>query len=677
MLAGNVRFMGRATREPPPPRACGYGSLLLRLLLAATTLREASLQKAGPEARAWTGVPCGPADQITRWGATVDPAKPVLPEYPRPQLVRTGPWLNLNGLWEFEACGRSGCRAERPAFGRPLKSSVLVPFPLESCLSGQNVTSSSEYVAWGWYRTLFDLPSDMHGDGRTGFVLHFGAVDWESWFWLNGEEVGQHTGGYDAIDLPLRAGLLRPHGNELFVKVHDPGDLGDQPNGKQRISAISDPSGDTYSPSTGIWQTVWLEAVPIASYVTSLSIATNMETISVLVHPSNTSDRSQLATVTVYLENSYTEGSLAAALGESAWSQRKLFAHMATGSTHAKSLTLQQRIDQGPFTFKIDQPVLWSPGRPFLYRISVTLERSGDQVTTYAGMRQYEKCLQDVKGTKVMKLCLNGKPIFLAGWLDQSWWPDGQYTAPTDEALKSDLRAVHDFGLNMVRLHQKVNSERWYYHADTLGIVVWQDMIQKYGGATNDTVPLFMDDLNAMIRGRGNHPSIVQWETFNENDCYQVFNVTAVVDAVREADPSRLIDTDSGGGANDLHIADVNDIHTYPDPGNPQASRTQVAALGEYGGIGAFVPGKAWVPDKCHTYLKVDTPEDAVQVYVNMTLSMREEPMLSASVYTQITDVELECDGFLNYDRTSKFSGEQTLRIKEANKALIQQGERA
>lgn len=232
----------------------------------------------------------------------------------------------------------------------------------------------------------------------------------------------------------------------------------------------------------------------------------------------------------------------------------------------------------------------------------------------------------------------------------------------------------------MIRLHQKVNPERWYYFADKHGLAIFQDMPQKYGGANADTVPLFVKDLTAMIEGRGNHPSIVQWDTFNEGDCWTVFNtkpydVEGIAQLAKKLDPTRLVDTDSGGGANNQHIADVNDIHAYPYPGDPQPSGTQYAMVGEFGGIGAFFKGKEWVPNQCHTYLHVDTSADEANKYVEMakTLESRVDHV-SASVYTQTTDLELECDGFLNYDRSNKFNDEQTKAISDANQAIIKAG---
>jgi len=250
--------------------------------------------------------------------------------------------------------------------------------------------------------------------------------------------------------------------------------------------------------------------------------------------------------------------------------------------------------------------------------------------------------------------------------------PDGIYTAPTEDALLFDLTSIQTFGLNAVRLHQKVNPQRWYYHADRLGIIVIQDMIQKYGGASSATIQPFNNDFKAMVSNLYNHPSIVQWTVFNEGDCVGVFNVPQTVQMAESLDSTRLFDTNSGGPANDLHIADVNDIHTYPYPGDPIPSFTQYGMVGEFGGIGAFVAGHEWVPGKCQTYLAVSTPQDECDTYVAMAktiLSRRDD--ISCSIYTQISDVERECDGFLNYDRTNKFNAAQTKAIYDSNQALI------
>ena len=270
---------------------------------------------------------------------------------------------------------------------------------------------------------------------------------------------------------------------------------------------------------------------------------------------------------------------------------------------------------------------------------------------------------------------LNGDtPVFVAGWLDQSCWPDGLYCAPNDDGLKYDLTSILDYGYNGVRLHQKVNPSRWYYYADTLGIMIFQDMIQKYGGATNETIPYFMQDLNSMINEKFNHPSILQWEIFNEGDCWQVFpNITFMVEYVRQLDNTRLVDTDSGGGANDYHFGDVNDIHDYPYPGDPKPyNNKQYGMIGEYGGLGAFIKGKEWVDNGCYAYKSLNTTQEFLNVYLSMTETiLTNKGDISCVIYTQITDVEEECDGYLNYDRSAKWNQTQIEIVKQANQYMI------
>ena len=281
---------------------------------------------------------------------------------------------------------------------------------------------------------------------------------------------------------------------------------------------------------------------------------------------------------------------------------------------------------------------------------------------------------------------LNGRRIFYAGWLDQSFWPDGLYAAASDDALAFDLRAAKEFGLNMIRLHQKVNPERWYYYADTLGLAIFQDVPQKYGHASNATIPLFDADLAALISGpRANHPSIVMWDVFNEKDCVGVVAPDAAaaqryVDTARalDAGAGRMIDTNSGGPANDYGVGDVNDVHTYPNPGDPAPSASQWAMIGEYGGLGAFQtpePGHEWVPGACNTYKQVNTSQEFADTYVEYVRTVGAElDDVSAIVYTQPTDLERECDGFLNYDRSARFSDHEKLQIQMANAAIIAAG---
>jgi hypothetical protein len=682
-------------------------------------------------AAAWTRTPCGwvgnkSSDQITSWGAALDPDA-VLQEYPRPQHTRpAATYTNLNGLWEFElAAGhvdaaRNGVFDTPPPFGRTLNQTILVPFPLESCLSGAYAWPA--YSHFLFYRALFDAPPPA---GGAVTLLHFGAVDWNATIYVNGAQLLTHVGGYDGFSVPLAN--LAAANNELIVAVYDPSETGYQPHGKQVIGDIAHPGGDTYTPSSGIWQTVWLETVP--DYRVA-ELRVRGDTANVYVTATTVPPTAGTATVEVSLA-----GAVVA---------------RATGATGAQVVV------------PVPSPSLWSADTPTLYDVAVTVADVAtgktDSVGSYVGMRavgtvarafpgvpatgprvgmdnsggdmpgqptvlpraDYNLCYAmcnatagcaawsygvpgagceaqplcwlkaqiegwstnacRVAGDKAtpggsgLVLAVNGEPTFVAGWLDQSWWPDGEYTAPSDDALAFDVAAIKTFGLNGVRLHQKVNSERWYYAADRLGVYVLQDAVQKYGGASAATIPAFMSDLKAMMDGRGNHPSIIQWEIFNEGDCVGVFpNVSDVIAWAQAYDPFRLVDTNSGGPANDLRVGNVFDIHSYPWPGSPTPTATQYAMVGEFGGIGAFIPGHEWAPHQCSTYLHTDTAQEEADTYVNMTAKLiaYKATGVSVSIYTQLSDVENECDGFFNMDRTSKFTAAQTAQIKAANAALI------
>eukprot|EP00929_Paragymnodinium_shiwhaense_P000723 TRINITY_DN100959_c0_g1_i1.p1 TRINITY_DN100959_c0_g1~~TRINITY_DN100959_c0_g1_i1.p1 ORF type:complete len:677 (-),score=99.43 TRINITY_DN100959_c0_g1_i1:260-2224(-) len=600
--------------------------------------------------RSQCGGPTGPADIPSKWADDVAADKTPLPAYPRPQLVRTSPagsrylgdykalrdsgdaahWINLNGLWEWEPA-----TSAQPSFGKSLSGSILVPFPVESCLSGLGINRTADVPQHMWYRLKFDM-ANVGQDER--IILHFGAVDWQTTVYMNKELLGLHTGGYDGFSFEITAGLKQS--NELLVHVYDPSETGAQPNGKQRAAAIDRPGGDTYTSSSGIWQTVWLERVP-ASYVSSLHI-----------------NQASLTEVSVTVETSGGNGEVTFEVKD-----ENVVVSSASGNA-GEAVRIQ-----------VPSPKLWSPSSPHLYDLII---KSGDDtVVSYFGLRTFE-----LGGGNMTRPLLNQEFTFLAGFLDQSFWPDGLYTAPTDEALEYDLLATKMFGLNMIRLHQKVNPERWYYHADRHGLVLFQDMPQKYGYASDATIAFYFSDLRAMIAGRRNHPCIVQWTAFNEEDCYKVFeNITggipAVVDLVRQLDPTRLVDTDSGGGANNLHVGDINDIHDYPYPKKVLPSRTQYAMVGEFGGMGIFQEGKEWVPKKCYGYLKQPNASSGAQTYVGMAATLNSQRLsngLAASVYTQTTDVELECDGFLNYDRSNKFTMDETLAIFAANSKLHESG---
>ena len=616
------------------------------------------------------GIPSG-ADIVTRWGATVDPAKAQpLKEYPRPQMVRAK-WSNLNGLWEWEpTTGVNGTASTPPPFGRTLARSILVPFPSESCLSGIR-----ENHPYQFYRNTFT--SQLSG----ATLLHFGAVDWHAKVYLNKRLLGSHSGGYDGFNFLLPPGTLTASENELIVFVYDPSEHGSQPFGKQRAVSITAPGtdGEKYTPTTGIWQTVWLEPVP-SLYISDLAIVANLTALSVVVSISGTGGGGGKDNFKVKVSAS----------AESAPGQSVATAHghVSAGPTGNIELSVV-----------IPTPKLWSPSTPFLYNLTVAIEEEAargkgvtDTVQAYFGMRTVT--LEDAPGGPAggsggrKSLFLNGKPFFAAGWLDQSWWPDGQYTAPTDEALAFDVQAAKMFGLNMIRLHQKINPQRWFYHADRIGVVVMQDMVQHFSyhndsSGESKNMPVnttqFTKEWSAAILGRHNHPCIIQWDIFNEFEYYGGCTNTScpILEMTRKLDTTRLVDFNSGGSGNNLGIGDVNDIHSYPAPNTIKgsATKTRYGMVGEYGGIGWVAPGHEWLPGKCQrrsggTHNNSAAGTAMLLHELGLIAQGKAAGNISAVVYTQITDVELECDGIYTYDRISHYDESDIAKIKAANLKL-------
>lgn len=561
-------------------------ALALIALFLATTAQAAWQPAKGPLA--------------TRWAKDVSPAN-ALPEYPRPQMVRPQ-WQNLNGLWQLATAQAD----EAVPAGKDLSRQVLVPYPIESALSG--VMKHEDRV---WYRRTFDLPADWKGQR---VLLHFGAVDWEATVFVNGKELGTHRGGYDGFSFDITDALKAEGPQELIVRVFDPTDRGDQPRGKQVLK----PGGIMYTPCTGIWQTVWIEPVPTAS-IERLLIVPDVDHSAVNVTVSVRGDAQGL-------------------------SVRAVAATGAQQVAEAKGSGGQQIAIKIP----ADQLKLWSVEAPFLYDLAVSLERDGkpvDSINSYFGMRKIELA-KDPNG--VLRMRLNGQFVFHNGPLDQGFWPDGIYTAPTDAALRYDIEVTKQLGFNATRKHVKVEPERWYYWCDKLGLIVWQDM-PSANNSTAESKKQFDIELTAMIRGRENHPCIVMWVPFNEG--WGQHDTPRVVDLVKKLDPSRLVNNASGW--TDNKVGDVLDVHVYPGPGAPKADPGRASVLGEFGGLGLAIEGHTWQKEHWG-YRGTADRDDLTRRYralYRRVWSLREEQGLCASIYTQITDVETECNGLLTYDR--------------------------
>ncbi|WP_372638533.1 glycoside hydrolase family 2 protein [Fodinibius sp.] len=567
------------------------------------------------------------ASLMSEWAEEVGPEN-ALPEYPRPMMEREH-WQNLNGLWEFKITAKDN------DFG-DYEQQILVPYPVESALSGiGEIVGADNRV---WYKRSFQV-DNPHEGGRV--LLHFGASDWETHVRVNGEYVGTHQGGYDPFTFDITDQLAKGE-QEIEVTVWDPTDIGYQPVGKQ----THDPRSIWYTAVTGIWQTVWLEYVP-ESYIKDLKITPDVDNSRVKVEISGKylSDGHQ-ARVKVLKE----------------------------GEVGGESEGLHKQ----DFLIELDNPELWSPDNPFLYDLNVELlDENGqviDEVSSYFGMRKIEIAKAEDGYTR---LFLNNEPLFQMGPLDQGWWPDGLYAAPTDEALKYDIEVTRDLGYNMLRKHVKVEPQRFYYWADKLGILVWQDMPSgdmrpgQIPGRTEESARQFKQEYKQMIDAFYNHPSIVMWVPFNEG--WGQFQTEKIVEWTQNYDPTRLVNNASGW--TDRGVGDVIDMHEYPGPDMPETEDNRAAVLGEYGGQALVVEDHLWLQDFSRAPSHYETSQSETKLHETYD-QMIEELMelkdngLAAAVYTQTTDVETEVNGLMTYDReVVKFDFEH---LREIHEALIE-----
>jgi len=556
----------------------------------------------------------------TPWAEKVNVLNPHS-EYPRPQLVR-GNWKSLNGLWNY------AIRPKGDSKPKSYEGKILVPFAVESSLSGVGRNVGKDSVLW--YHTRFSVPASMKGKR---VILHLGGVDWEAKVSVNGKEAGTHQGGNDPFSFDVTSLLKSGGQQDLSIRVWDPTDEGPQPRGKQ----VRKPEGIWYTPVTGIWQTVWLEAVSdtyIQATKQTPDIDKGLVMVSAQVKNPRSGDRVRI----------------------SAWDGTTKVAEQEVNSGAAASLD-------------IANAKLWSPENPFLYKLRVAVIRNGkavDEARSYFAMRK-SSMAADNKG--IQRMLLNNKFVFQYGPLDQGWWPDGLYTAPTDEALKFDIEKTKEMGFNMIRKHIKVEPARWYYYCDSIGLLVWQDMPSGDLGNQWEARPgvagrgteqdrskesegYYRKEWNAIMDALHNFPSIVVWVPFNE--AWGQFKTAEITNWTMQKDPSRLVNSASGG--NFFPVGHIIDLHNYPDPAMPRPDlfgSKQALVLGEFGGLGLPVDGHVWQQKDNWGYQSFKTADDLIDRYSSFMIKMQGliRDGLSAAVYTQTTDVEVETNGLMTYDR--------------------------
>ncbi|SEW03825.1 Beta-galactosidase/beta-glucuronidase [Chitinophaga sp. YR573] len=544
----------------------------------------------------------------TRWAKDVSPEN-VHPEYPRPQMVRTQ-WENLNGLWQYTITEKDATMPSQ------YEGQILVPFPLESALSGVKKSLLPSQLLW--YKRTLTRPDTK---GNKHVLLNFGAVDWQSTVFINGKEVGGHTGGYQSFSIDI-TDALKDGDNELVVRVYDPTDEGSNPHGKQ----VLNPQNIYYTPSSGIWQTVWLETVPAVS-IAGLKMTPDID-----------------------------KGVMNITVNAPAGSSVELVASEA-GKEVSKI--------KGKAGVNIALPVknakLWSPDNPFLYDLSVKIMKGGkvvDEVASYFGMRKIA-IQKDEKGQE--RIFLNNKYTYNLGNLDQGFWPEGLMTAPTDEALKFDIEASKAMGFNTIRKHIKIEPARWYYHADKIGMLIWQDMVNAPHGMPEGAKAEFEKESKENLEQLHNYPSITTWVLFNEQ--WGSYDQKRMTEWVKSTDPSRIVNGHSGEyifingqesktGKENWVSSDMTDVHSYPDPMISPAQAGKARVLGEFGGIGVSIPGHQWTALKGWGYIQV-LPSQLQGKYaiMNQHLKLLEAEGLSGSIYTEPFDVEGEENGLITYDR--------------------------
>jgi len=561
---------------------------------------------------------------ITKWAHDVDPLKPWL-QYPRPDMVRNA-WINLNGVWDFSIT-QKGIKPEK------WEGSILVPYPVESAISGVRKRVNENQNLW--YKRSFSIPNVWN---KKHILLNFEACDWETTVWIDGKEAGTHRGGYDPFTFDITATLANKKLHELLVCVWDPTDKGTQPRGKQ----VSSPGSIWYTPTTGIWQTVWIEPVN-ESYIASFRTVTDADNGAIMLKTDVKNAQAGSLTYKIKKE----------------------------GKT---IITATGKPEDG-IKFFIKDPILWTPDKPFLYDISIELKNKGktvDHITSYTGIR---KISVGKTADGFTRMLLNNEFVYQNGPLDQGFWPDGIYTPPTENAMVYDLRMTKKMGFNMLRKHVKVENRIFYYWCDKLGILVWQDMpsgdksiwgnmpdIDKSKEATEQ----YELELKRMIETKYNHPSIIMWVPFNEG--WGQFETGRITRLIADYDTTRLVNSSSGW--TDRGTGNINDIHHYPDPVVQPSEEKRAIVLGEFGGLGLPLQGHTWEQKNWGYRNMADTLQllTKFESYTDMVHRFVKENGLSATIYTQTTDVETETNGLMTYDRKVNKMGVEN--VYKANKNI-------
>lgn len=586
---------------------------MIALSLLATAAASAQYAPAGDKIR-------------TPWAEQID-VNNVWKEYPRPIMERTA-WKNLNGLWSY---------AVKPkGEAQPTKwdGEILVPFCIESSLSGVGKTLGDKNELW--YNRTFTVPAQWK---KQNVLLHFGAVDWKADVWVNDVKVGSHTGGYVPFSFDITQ-ALKAGENTLTVRVWDPTDRGYQPRGKQ----VCNPDGIWYTPVSGIWQTVWLE--PVAPmHIENLRILPNVDA----------------NTVTVTVQKSVECPAMMAEV------------KVLDGG---KFVAAARGINNEPVEVRMpENPKLWSPDSPFLYDLEVTIYKDGkpvDSVKSYAAMRKISTKRDD---NGIVRMQLNNKDLFQFGPLDQGWWPDGLYTAPSYEAMIFDIDKTKEWGFNMIRKHIKVEPAAWYTYCDRKGIIVWQDMpsgdrnpewqMHQYFTGTElkrsaESEACYRKEWKEIMDFLYSYPCICTWVPFNE--AWGQFKAPEIAEWTKQYDPSRLVNPASGG--NFYHCGDIVDLHNYPGPRMYLYDGERANVLGEYGGIGLALEGHLWQPDRNWGYVQFKNSKEVTDEYVKFGNELLKyiKQGFTAAVYTQTTDVEIEVNGVMTYDRKVMKMDEKRLR---------------